>query len=181
MDNLKFIPNNHLFVTPLEQETRFLFQPYLVSCPFRSIRADELYASILFADKSLVDVPLRPDQTYSAFIKGAEIWWDSYVGIKDLVIMLDSPELEARRKEVLELSGARSAYPDYLPHIAIAFDIPNSTPKNRWWVNQVLQEFSTKHKGKLIRLSGETIQSSTGTFPTTDAENPPVSIHQPTL
>lgn len=181
MDKLTFIPNNHLFVTPLEQEVEFIFKPYLVSSPFRALRPEELHTSIVFADRSLTDVPLRPEQTYSAFIKGAEIWWDTYTGIKDLIIMLDAPELEARNQEVLKTSGARSAYPTYTPHIALAFDIPNSTPKNRWWINQILQDFATKHKGKLIRFSGETLQSSTGVFPVTDAQTEQVTISQPTL
>ena len=181
MDNIKFIPNNHLFVTPLEQETRFLFTPYLVSCPYRAVRPEEMYASILFADRSLAGIPTRPEQVYSAFIKGAQIWWDPVAGIKDLIILLDSPELEARRNEVLEASGSKSANAEYSPHIALAFDIPNSTIRNRWWVNQVIQDFSTKHKDRLIRFSGETIHSSTGSFPIDDSNSQTINIQQPTL
>ncbi len=181
MDNLKFIPNNHLFVTPLAQEIEFLFKPYLVSSPFKALLPEELHASVLFADRSLVNTPLMPAQIYSAFIKGAEIWWDTYSGIKDLIILLDSPDLEKRHNEVLAVSGAHSAYPAYSPHMAISFDIPNSTSRTRWWVNQIIQDFSTKHKGKLIRFSNETLQSSTGNFPTTSQDSEPITLQQPTL
>lgn len=174
-----FIANNSLSVSPKDTETRFIFAPYLRQSPYTSVPPEQLSVNIALARGSLDASSINPDRVYSAFIKGAEIWWDSYSDIKDLIITLESEELEQRNAEVLNRAGVNSVYPIYTPHMVLAFDIPNSTSRNRWWTNQVIEDFNTKHKGKLIRLTNEELNSTSGVVPTNP--NDQLIIDQPTL
>ena len=174
-----FIPNNSLNVYPKDEETKFIFEPYLRSAPYDAVRPDQLFVSIALAVGALEGITIEPDRVYSAFITGAEIWWDSYSDIKDLIITLESEELNIRHFEALARSNALSVYPEYKPHITLAFDIPNSNSRNRWWTNQIIQDFNTTHKGKLIRLSGEQLNSTSGIIE--QLQDGSVVIDQPTL
>ena len=127
-----FVPNNSLVVYPKDTETRFIFEPYLSQAPYTPVRADQLFVSVALALSPLEGIRVDPDRVYSAFIKGAEIWWDSFSNIKDLIVTLESDDLEIRHNEALVSSNANSVYLQYTPNIALAFDIPNSTPRNRW-------------------------------------------------
>jgi len=156
------IPSNHISVYPKDAETKFIFEPYLSSCPFTSVLPENLFTSVALTRTPIFGVELDPNRVYSAFIKGAEIWLDSYSEIKDMIITLESPELELRHKQILEQSQTQSVYPNYVPHLALAFDVPNFSSRNRWWFNQVIEDFTTKYVGRLIRLHGENLQSSSG-------------------
>lgn len=168
--SLVTLKNNHVSVSLLDSEVKFIFDPYLRSAPFRAVRPENLYATIAYADGSIPETLLRPDDTYTATIKGAQIWWDSYLGIKDLVVLLDSPDLEKRHTEILHGTGIGSVYEAYVPHITLAYDIPNATSRYRWWINNILEVFDTKLKGTVLRLGSERLKDSAGTLPPRGAE-----------
>lgn len=156
------IPNNHVAVKPLDTEVRLLLEPYLRQCPFRAERTEDLHSTIAYTQTSIPTELVDPAAVYTGVITGAQIWFDKYLGIKDMVILLDSPSLVDRHNKLLSLSGAESVYDDYVPHITIAYDIPNSSSRYRWWINDVIERFATRYKGTVIRFSGEYIEDSAG-------------------
>lgn len=168
------IANNHVAVRPMDEEVKMLLEPYLRQCPFNAERPENVHATIAYTETSIQASLIDPSKVYTATITGAQSWFDRYMGIKDFVITLESPDLIARHNELIEASGTKSVYDDYVPHIVLAYDIPNSTPRNRWWINDVIEQFNTRYKGTVIRFSGEYIEDSAGNVPPRGQENLPV-------
>jgi len=160
--SLTTIPNNHVAVKPLDSEVRMLIEPYIRQCPFRAERPEDLHCSVAYAQSSIPTSMIDPNAVYTGVIIGAQIWFDQYLGIKDMVILLDSKDLVDRHNKLLSDAGVASVYDDYVPHITIAYDIPNSSSRYRWWINDVIERFATRYKGTVIRFSGEYIEDSAG-------------------
>lgn len=168
--SISAIPKNHVFARLQDEEVRLLFKPYLSQSPFRSVEPEDLTTTILCAEGSVSENLLRPEAIYTATVVGAQTWWDSYLGVKDIVILLDSPDLLKRHAQIKDQSGLNSVYDTYVPHIVLAYDIPNPTPRNRWWFNEILQQFSTRYKGTVIRFSDESVEDSAGNLPIRGSE-----------
>lgn len=155
------IENNHVFVSLPEDEQK-LFAPYLKESPFPNSKSDTsfLHSSIIYAKSEIVDFEPRPEP-YTATISGAEMWFDPYTGISDLVVLLDAPQLVARNAEIRNLYGVESFYETYVPHIALVYDVPSDHRKYKWFINEVVEVFTGRLKGQVLRLINETCESST--------------------
>ena len=161
MSKSVFVPNNNVYVSPEPESVSYLFNEYLKSAPFKSCKLEDLPCTIVHAGTSIDPAKLIGESSeYKAIICGAQIWLDPYLTTKRIVVILDSPELEARHEQILQLCGVKSLRTKFVPHITLAYDIPNSTRRNRWWVNQIINDFDTKYKGTILALSKEQIGSS---------------------
>ena len=168
------IPNNHVAVRPMDAEVKLLLEPYVRQCPFRSERPENLHATIVYARSPIPERLIQPGNVYTAVIAGAKIWYDPYMEIKDVVILLDSLDLIERANQILSESNVQSVYDTYVPHMTLAYDIPNTNHRYRWWTNDVIERFNTRYKGTVIRFSEEFLEDSAGNVPVRGEEKLPV-------
>jgi hypothetical protein len=159
---LKLVPDNHLFAKLMLPEAKFIFEPYLDQAPYTTVWPEDLRVSIAYSVNPMINLIVQPEAIYSGFIDRAELWYDTYMNTKSLIIKLESPDLVARHKEVMAQTGAKSVYPEFIPHMTLAYSVPPTTRRNRWFTNQVINDFATKYRGQLLRFSGETLEASQG-------------------
>ena len=164
---MNLVKNNHVAVKPTP-EAMAILAPYLSQGPFTMTREDVLHVTTVYSR-----VPLRgfepSTQEFKATIQSCQVWYDPYMGIKDLVIVLQSPELEVRQRELSEKYGSESVYESYLPHLTLAYDIPDTNPKYRWFINEMMEVFSTRLKGTVLKFNQEYLESSSGIISVKDA------------
>lgn len=88
---------------------------------FDATPRDKMHATICY---SRVPVPFKPMQNIDniiAYAKDFEVF-ETQSGARALVLLLDSPYLQSRFEYAMAL-GATYDFPDYRPHITLAYDI----------------------------------------------------------
>lgn len=82
----------------------------------------ELHVTLLYSRKNLPNY--KPDNSlqFEASLKKFEIW-PTKSGENCLVLTLDSPELQARHKFLMDEHKATYDYPEYKVHISLSYNI----------------------------------------------------------
>ncbi len=155
---MKTIENNHVAVKPLD-DALAIVMPYMKASPYNSSNPNVLHSSIIYSTSPLLGFKPDTKRKYKAKIIGAQLWYDPYMGIKDLVIALDSPDLVNRQQEIVNKYRGVSIYQEYMPHLTLVYDI---TGEFNYFVNEVLDAFASRYKGKVITFGDEYIESSSG-------------------
>lgn len=131
--------------------------------PLPSMVTPNNYAATIIYSKQVIPNTFVPDTKliHKATIVGSRIWYDPYYRINSLIIALECPSLEARRKEIIDTHKIDPVYPEYIPHITVSYNLPPIwRRKYRWWINQFVDTFEMRHRGAVIELKNETIDST---------------------
>ena len=170
----KFVKNGHLFVRPLKKDIEFNIAEYLKITPFQSggVLPEELHVTIFRSAFPLVGVVTETNKNYRATVKGCQQWYNPASKTKNIVLILDSPELVERHKDVAEENKdiylTTEEKINYVPHMTLAYDIANNTHRYRWWFNDLANAFNSqdafhsggRYYGMTINFSGEEIEDS---------------------
>lgn len=151
------IGDNHVAVKPLP-DSWALFAPYLKTAPFRVVTEEDVHSSIIYSTTPISGYEPRPYNIYEAKIIGCKVWYDDYMGIKDLIVELDSPALKIRHQQILTDYGVESFYKEYVPHLTLAYDIPDYDRSYKWFINEMIDLCATRYRGQILRFSGEYIE-----------------------
>lgn len=82
------------------------------------LHKDDLHTTLMYSENKNIDGYKNDDcKCCSAKISGI----DSFDGGNALVLKLDSPELQARHKELAD-AGAQHSFNEYTPHITLSYD-----------------------------------------------------------
>jgi len=144
-----------------ENTKKLIFEPYLTVAPYHVVSAENLSVDILDTNANFCPQFL-PNEKLGATIIGTDVLWNRFTGVKQLVLKLESQELQDFRKDVvaqyIKSGFALDAEKEilleqvYNPKIYLCYDISNSNFRNRWWTNQVLNDFNEKWVNTFIML-----------------------------
>lgn len=151
--------NNRVYLDIVREDKDALAN--LVSqCPFNPVLPENLAVSLIYSKSSIENFKPK-DTIHNVVIAGARVWFDPYYRINSFVILLDAPSLVKRRNEIIKEYDAIPFFSEYVPHITVVYNLPPyKRPKYRWWVNQMIDTFESRHKGNIIRLKNESVQST---------------------
>lgn len=154
----KVIRLGKINVKPLEADIRWSIEPYLKSCPFRTgcVVAYDLHLTVFHATAPIVGIKPDANKVYSGKIAGVEQWYNPVAKIRNIVLRIDSPELQQRFQQIQQADN-KSVYEVFSPHISLAYDIPQNAHRYRWWFNDLANQFNKlgRYFGNTIRFSNE--------------------------
>lgn len=163
----EIIQDSYVFVKPIAYDVEYNIVPFLKSCPLQGktpVREEDLHLTLCRTKQPLYHFKPHSEVIYEGRVKGAEVWLSPLTKKSNLVILIDSPELVERRREILEKTKSEDMYPVFVPHITMAYDLPANYPNARWWKNEILTKFNktlgSNYFGLKIRFKGEQVGSS---------------------
>lgn len=153
------IPGNKLCIA-LSPQDKAIMKKILQASPLTigTADADDLHVTLLYADKPLEGFD-SDDSRHVCPISGAYIVYDSALDMRNLILELDAPTLEARREEVLHKYGVRPLK-TFSPRITLLYDMPPYNPKIKWYINQLINSFNSEYVGYCMTLQGEYIEDT---------------------
>jgi hypothetical protein len=157
---LVMVAHNHVAIKPppyLHQVLVKLFEGTSV----RAVAADMFHATIFYSKVPLMTFTPDPAKEFQAQLAGSRIWYDSYMGCHNLIVNLDSPDMEERNKEIEEKYNGVSVYPVYVTHLTMVYDIP-MTHKRISILNAFTDYMEDYLIGETITLTGEYLESTSG-------------------
>ena len=86
-----------------------------------------LHATLIWSRRECPDMVPDIDRNYFATVEGYTVFFSE--GKQRLVMLLKSPQLVERHKQLMREHNATYDYPEYHPHVTIAYDI-GTFP---WW------------------------------------------------
>ncbi len=85
------------------------------------LSAKDLHCTLIYSDK--VDPDFESISTYDKPIEAKFKGFDLFGEDKNtLVILLDSPDLQARHKELMDKYDLNYSWDDYAPHVSLSYD-----------------------------------------------------------
>lgn len=91
------------------------------------IHPDDFHCTQMYSSKPVIHPAPAPKVRYLATAKCLTVF-NTKSGKNALVIELDSTALQARHKELMELTGGSYDYPDYRPHVTLSYDCGDFKP-----------------------------------------------------
>lgn len=83
---------------------------------------EKMHCTEIYSTKPTKVPQIQPNRIFKATISKFEVF-NTRDGKRCLVAKLDSPDLQARHKELMTELEASYDFPDYLPHITMSYDI----------------------------------------------------------
>ena len=85
------------------------------------LKASDLHCTIIYSDK--VDTDFESTPKYPKMLEAKFGGYEFFGEDKDtLVMLLDSPDLSARHKELMDKYDLNYSWDDYKPHITLSYD-----------------------------------------------------------
>lgn len=154
---MEYIKNSTLVVKPTPSSVNFNIVPYLEQTPYSTgvVTKDTLHVNIFRSKTQIQDSDLRKDASYRATVVGCKQWFNHLTRSRNIILVLDSPDLVERHRELSEIYD--SVFTKYLPHMTLAYDITHNAPRYRWWFNDLATVFNQggRYHGHQIELVGE--------------------------
>lgn len=160
------VEKSYVYVKPIAYDIEHSLVPYLKSCPFQNgtVQEEELHLTLVRSKTPLYSFKPEFETIYTAYVDAAQLWLSPVTKKTNLVIVMKSDMLEARREQILSENNAQDMYHEFVPHITICYDMPAKQASTRWWTNEIISKFNKSFEGNLhglkIRFKGESVGDS---------------------
>lgn len=153
---------DHVIVVPTP-ETSNEIQLYMKGCPFDHQTADTWHVTLYVGQSEIPRSILQYGRVYRAKGLGVDYWYDNQLQRTNLVITMESEDLQRRHEEIMLQTGIMPTAKEFVPHLTLVYGLPQLSPSIKSFKNSLAM---TMHRlGDTLMFTGETLVDSGGYTP----------------